>query len=75
MEEKGGLLGMLGRNREGLGGVVRHLLKTMSQEKRDEFFLQLLNEKKQVILTKANQKAAEEMLGVRILDASAQKIK
>lgn len=75
MEEKGGLLGMLGRNREGLGGVVRHLLKTMSQEKRDEFFLQLLNEKKQVILTKANQKAAEEMLGIRILDASAQKIK
>ena len=75
MEEKGGVLGLLGRNREGLGGVARHLLKTMSQEKRDELLLQLLNEKKQLILTKANQKAAEEMLGVRILDASAQKIK
>ena len=39
MEEKGGVLGLLGRNREGLGGVARHLLKTMSQEKRDELLL------------------------------------
>ena len=75
MEEKGGVLGLLGRNRDGLGSVARHLLKTMSQDKRDELLLQLLSEKKQTILAKANQKAAEEKLGVKVLDASVRKIK
>lgn len=72
--EKGGLWAMLGRNQEGMTGVARQLLKTMSQEKRDDFLLQLLQEKKSVLLDKANEKAAEREVGIRILDMSAAKI-
>lgn len=74
MEEKGGVLGLLGRNREGLTGVARQLLKTMSQEKRDEFLLQLLTEKKELIIQKANEKSLSEGLGVRAIDLTVKKI-
>ena len=74
MEEKGGVLGLLGRNREGLIGVARQLLKTMSQEKRDEFLLQLLMEKKELIIQKANEKSQSEELGVRAIDLTVKKI-
>ena len=74
MEEKGGVLGLLGRNREGLTGVARQLLKTMSQEKRDEFLLQLLMEKKELIIQKANEKCQSEGLGVRAIDLTVKKI-
>ena len=74
MEEKGGVLGLLGRNREGLTGVARQLLKTMSQEKRDEFLLQLLEEKKDLIIRKANEKSQSERLGVRAIDLTVKKL-
>ena len=73
MEAKGGVLGLLGRNKDGLTGVARHLLKTMSQAKRDEFLLQLLEEKKGILLTKANEKSATEKLGVKVIDITARK--
>ena len=74
LEEKGGFMALLGRNKDGMAGVARHLLKTMSQEKRDEFLLQLLQEKKSLVLKKANEKAAQLRTGVRIADVSANKV-
>ena len=74
LEEKGGFMALLGRNKDGMAGVARHLLKTMSQEKRDEFLLQLLQEKKTLVLKKANEKAAQLRTGVRIADISASKV-
>lgn len=74
LESKGGFLAMLGRNKEGLSGVARQMLKTMPQEKRDEFVLQLLEEKKSLILNKVNSKAAEQRVGVRILDLQVQRV-
>ena len=74
LEAKGGVLGLLGRNREGMTGVARQLLKTMSQEKRDEFLLQLLEEKKGLILQKANEKSQKEGLGVKAISLTAKKI-
>lgn len=74
LEEKGGFLAMLGRNREGMSGVARQLLKSMSQEKRDEFLLQLLQDKRALLLRKANEKAAEKGIGIKVLDLSAQRI-
>ena len=74
LEEKGGFMALLGRNKDGMAGVARHLLKTMSQEKRDEFLLQLLQEKKPLVLKKANEKATQLRTGVRIADISANKV-
>ena len=74
LEEKGGFLAMLGRNREGMSGVARQLLKSMSQEKRDEFLLQLLQDKKALALRKANETADRLGAGVSIADISARKI-
>ena len=74
LEEKGGFMALLGRNKDGMAGVARHLLKTMSQEKRDEFLLQLLQEKKPLVLKKATEKAAQLRTGVRIADISANKV-
>ena len=74
LEEKGGLMALLGRNKDGMAGVARHLLKTMSQEKRDEFLLQLLQEKKALVLKKANEKANQLGAGVTVADISARKV-
>ena len=74
LEEKGGLMALLGRNKDGMAGVARHLLKTMSQEKRDEFLLQLLQEKKALVLKKANEKAGQLKAGVTVADISARKV-
>jgi len=71
---KGGVLGLLGRNSDNISGVVRQVLKTMSQEKKDEFLLQLLEEKKDVVLTKANKMAAKKGAGVKVLDISARRL-
>ena len=74
LEAKGGFLALIGRNKEGLHGVARQMLKSMSQEKRDEFLLQLLQEKKSLFLGKANEKAAEKGIGVKVLDLSAKRV-
>ena len=74
LEEKGGIMALLGRNKDGMAGVARQLLKTMSQEKRDEFLLQLLQEKKMLVLKKANEKAADLQAGVTVKDISARKV-
>ena len=71
---KGGVLGLLGRNTENLSGVVRQVLKTMSQEKKDEFLLQLLEEKKDVVVSKANKFAAKKGAGVKVLDISGRRV-
>ena len=59
---KGGVLGLLGRNSDNISGVVRQVLKTMSQEKKD------------VVLTKANKMAAKKGAGVKVLDISARRL-
>ena len=68
MEQKGGILALLGKNKDGLTGMARQLLKSMSQEKKDEFLLQLLAEKKGLILQKANDKAESMNAGVKVID-------
>ena len=74
LEAKGGFMALLGRNKDGMAGVARQLLKTMSQEKRDEFLLQLLQEKKELALKIANKKADQLRAGVTIKDISACKV-
>ena len=74
MEAKGGVLGLLGRNSESLTGIVRQVLKSMSQEKKDEFLLQLLEEKKDTVLGKANKVAAKTGVGVKVLDISGRRL-
>ena len=74
LEAKGGVLGLLGRNKDGITGVVRQMLKTMSQEKKDEFLLQLLEEKKELVVGKANKFAAKKGAGVKVLDISGRRV-
>jgi hypothetical protein len=74
LEEKGGFRALIAKNKDALSGVAKQLLSSMSQEKKDELLLQLLCEKKGLILTKANEVAARQGIGAKVLDLEARKI-
>ena len=56
-DQKGGILGgVLANNPDMLTSMARTLLGTLSQEKRDELLVQLLNKNREKLLQKANHK-------------------
>lgn len=71
LEEKGGFRAMIAKSTDSLSGFAKQMIVSMPQEKKDELLLQLLHEKKFVVLDKANDKAKEHEIGVRILDINA----
>ena len=74
LEEKGGFSALIAKNKDMLSGFAKQMLDSMSQEKKDELLLQLLQEKKGLLLQKANSKARQEGIGVKILDIEVKKV-
>ncbi len=74
LEDRGGILSLLGRNSDNLLPLARQMLSAMSPEKKDEILLQLLSEKKESLLRRANEKARREGVGVKIIDISGHKL-
>ncbi len=74
LEEKGGFMALLAKNKESLSGFAKQMLSSMSQEKKDEFVLQLLQDKKTLILEKVNDKIEAKGIGVEIVDFEVKKI-
>ena len=74
LEAKGGVLSIIAKNRNSLSGFVKQTLDSMPQEKKNEFLLQLFNEKRELVLSKINEKAAKENLGVKLLNIDAKQI-
>ena len=66
----------MGREQKGsiLGGVLaRTLLHTMTQDKRDELLVQLVNKNRDKLLEKGRKAAEEKGVGVRLCDVTARK--
>ncbi len=74
LEAKGSVLSIIAKNRNSLSGFVKQTLDSMPQEKKNELLLQLFNEKRELVLSKINEKAAKENLGVKLLDIDAKQI-
>lgn len=74
LEEKGGFSALIAKSTDSLSGFAKQMIASMSQEKKDELLLQLLHEKKDMVLEKANDKAKEQEIGVRILDINVRRI-
>lgn len=74
LEEKGGFRALIAKNKDALSTFAKQMITSMPQEMKDEFLLQLLDEKKSIVLDKANNKARKHEIGVRILDIDARKI-
>ena len=73
-EQKGGILGgVLSGNSDMLTSVARTLLHTMSQDKRDELLVQLVNKNRDKLLEKGRKAAEEKGIGVRLCDVTARK--
>lgn len=73
-EQKGGVLGgVLANNPEMLTSMARKLLGTMSQEKRDELLVQLINKNRDKLLEKGAKAAGEKGIRVRLCDLTARK--
>ena len=73
-EQKGGVLGgVLANNPEMLTSMARKLLGTMSQEKRDELLVQLINKNRDKLLEKGTRAAGEKGIRVRLCDLTARK--
>ena len=73
-DQKSGLLGgVLSGNSDMLTSVARTLLHTMSQDKRDELLVQLINKNRDNLLEKGMH--AAHVMGIRVLlgDVSAKK--
>lgn len=74
LEEKGGFRALIAKNKDALSGVAKQLLSSMSQEKKDELLLQLLCEKKGLLLAKANDAVAHRGIRAKVLDLEVKKI-
>ncbi|MBE6971850.1 MAG: hypothetical protein E7446_07020 [Ruminococcaceae bacterium] len=74
LEEKGGFRALIAKSTDSLSGFAKQMIASMPQEKKDELLLQLLHEKKSLVLDKVNDKAKDYEIGVRILDIDARNI-
>ena len=73
-EQKGGIPGgVLAVNPEMLTSMARKLLHTMTQDKRDELLVQLVNKNRDKLLEKGRKAAEEKGIGVRLCDVTARK--
>ena len=74
LEDKGGLLGKIaGKKKEFATGAARKVLAKMSQKKKDELVVELMNKKRAVLMEKAADLAAKKGIGVKICDISAER--
>ena len=74
-EQKGGILGgVLAGNPEMITSMARKLLHTMTQDKRDELLVQLVNKNRDKLLEKGRKAAEEKGIGVRLCDVTARKV-
>ena len=74
-DQKGGVLGgVIAGNPDMLTGMARTLLHTMSQEKRDELLVQLVNKNRDKLLQKGRKAAADKGIRVQLCDVTARKI-
>lgn len=70
--EKGGILGsILAGNPEAASTVARTLLKTMSQEKKNELLVQLIGKNRDKLLKKGRSLAASRGLELELCDVAA----
>ena len=73
-EQKGGILGgVLAGNPEMIPSMARKLLHTMTQDKRDELLVQLVNKNRDKLLEKGRKAAEEKGIDVRLCDVTARK--
>ncbi len=73
-EQKGSILGgVLAGNSEMITSMARTLLHTMTQDKRDELLVQLVNKNRDKLLEKGRKAAEEKGVGVRLCDVTARK--
>ena len=73
-DQKGGILGgVLTNNPDMLTSMARTLLGTLSQEKRDELLVQLLNKNREKLLQKATKTATDKGIQVKLCDLTARK--
>lgn len=68
MEGKGGIWELLGKNSGTLSGLAKTLLRNLPPEKREALLVQLVDEKKDRLLEKANEKASEMGAGLHLQD-------
>ena len=73
-DRKSGILGgVLSNNQEMLSSMARTLLHTMSQDKRDELLVQLINKNRDKLLEKGRAAAAQKGVQVKLCDVTARK--
>ncbi len=73
-DQKGGILGgVLAQNPEVMTSMARTLLGTLTQEKRDELLVQLVNKNREKLLQKATKAAADKGIQVKLCDLTARK--
>ena len=73
-DQKGGILGgVLANNPDMLTSMARTLLGTLSQEKRDELLVQLINKNRDKLLEKGRAAAAQKGVQVKLCDVTARK--
>lgn len=73
-DRKSGILGgVLSNNQEMLTSMARTLLHTMSQDKRDELLVQLINKNRDKLLEKGRAAAAQKGVQVKLCDVTARK--
>ena len=73
-DRKSGILGgVLSNNQEMLTAMARTLLHTMSQDKRDELLVQLINKNRDKLLEKGRAAAAQKGVQVKLCDVTARK--
>ena len=73
-EQKGGIPGgVLAGNPELITSMARKLLPTMTQDKRDELLVQLINKNRDKLLEKGMHAAHEKGIRVQLCDVTAKK--
>jgi hypothetical protein len=71
----GGILGsILAKNPDTAASMAHTLLKTMSQEKRDDMLVQLLGKYREKVLNAGRSAAAKKGIGIQLCDIAAKKI-
>ncbi|MBE6990597.1 MAG: hypothetical protein E7426_07635 [Ruminococcaceae bacterium] len=73
--EKGGVLGeVLAKNPDTAAAMARTLLRTMSQEKKDEMVVQLMGKHRDKLLQAGRSALSKHGIGAELCDLSARKV-
>ena len=74
LEKKGGVAGFLGRKPGAMKVMARQALKAMSQQKKDECVLKLLQDHKGKAIRELNGLIKKKVSGVKIADVAAYRL-